>query len=60
MTQATNLNLDKIKDISIAIVDKMIEQGIIKDCTDTDDNTEFDAQDIIRDVLCELFNVEND
>jgi hypothetical protein len=52
--------LDDIKDLSIIIVDKMIEEGIIQDCTDTDDQTECEAQDIIRDILCKKFNIEND
>jgi len=52
--------LDDIKDLSINIVNKMVEQGIIKDCTDTDDETEFYAQDIIREILCEKLNIEND
>ena len=52
--------LDDIKDLSIIIVDKMVEEGIIKDCTDTDDQTECDAQDVIREILCKKFNIEND
>ena len=52
--------LDDIKDLSIIIVDKMVEEGIIKDCTDTDDPTECDAQDVIREILCNKFNIEND
>ena len=52
--------LDDIKDLSIIIIGKMVEEGIIKDCTDTDDQTEFDAQDIIRDVLCNKLNIKND
>jgi hypothetical protein len=52
--------LDDIKDLSIIIVEKMIEEGIIKDCTDTDNQTEFDAQDIIREILCNKFNIKND
>jgi hypothetical protein len=38
----------------------MVEEGIIKDCMDTEDQTEFDAQDIIREILCEKFNIKND
>ncbi len=53
-------NLDDIKDLSVVIVGKMVEDGIIPDCTDTDDETEFTAQDIIREVLCEKFGIEND
>jgi hypothetical protein len=52
--------LDDIKDLSIIIVGKMVEEGIIKDCMDTEDQTEFDAQDIIREILCEKFNIKND
>lgn len=52
--------LDDIKDLSIIIVGKMVEEGIIKDCTDTDDQTECDAQDVIREILCKKFNIEND
>jgi hypothetical protein len=54
------MEIDEIKDLSIIIVGKMVEEGIIKDCSDTDDQTEFDAQDIIREILCKKFNIEND
>ena len=30
--------LDDIKDLSIIIVNEMIENGLIKDCTNTDDS----------------------
>ena len=53
-------NLDDIKDLSIIIVNEMIENGLIKDCTDTDESDEFDAQDIIRAILCDKFNIDND
>lgn len=53
-------SLDEIKDLSIIIVDKMVNEGIIKNCIDTDDSTEFDAQDIIIEILCSKFNIEND
>ena len=53
-------NLDDIKDLSINIIDGLVEEGIIKDCTDTDDQTECEAQDIIIEVLCRVFNIEND
>jgi hypothetical protein len=51
-------SLDIIKDLSITIVDKMVEQGIVKECTDTD-ISEFDAQDIIREVLCNYLGIAN-
>lgn len=46
-------NNDNINDKALQIVDKLVAAGIIKDCTDTDDQTEFDAQDIIADLLAE-------
>ena len=47
----TKIDQDKIRDIAIKCVDEMVHQGIIKDCIDTDDSTEFDIQDIIVDTL---------
>lgn len=42
---------DDVADIALLIVDKMVAEGLIPDCTDTDNQAEFEAQDIIRDVL---------
>ena len=44
---------DDCRDIAIRIVDKLVQEGLIKDCIDTDDQTEFEIQDII---LNELLN----
>jgi len=52
--------MDDINDLSILMVNKMIEDGIIPDCTDTDDETEFNAQDIIRDILCSKFRLTDE
>ena len=38
-------------DIAIRIVNKLVEQGLVKDCTDTNDWTEFEFQDTIKEVL---------
>jgi len=51
--------LDDIRDLAIQIVDKLVEENLIKDCIDTDDETEFEVQDIIVEKLCEKFNIEN-
>ena len=48
------LTQDDIRDIAIRIVGEMVENNIIKDCTDTDDETEFDVQDIIVDHLSDV------
>lgn len=47
-----NIN-DNINEKAFQIVDKLVAAGIIKDCTDTDDQTEFEAQDIIAELLTE-------
>lgn len=39
---------DDTRDVAIRIVDRLVEMGIIKDCTDTDDETEFIVQDVIH------------
>jgi len=49
-----------IVDLAIKCVDTMVKEEIIKDCIDTDDNTEFDVQDIITDVLCDYFKIEEE
>ena len=41
------MTMDEIRDIAVRIVDEMVLEGIIPDCIDTDDTTEFDTQDII-------------
>ena len=42
---------DDCRDIAIRIVDKLVQEGLIKDCIDTDDDTEFEVQDIILNEL---------
>ena len=44
---------DDIRDIAVRIVNKFVDNGLVKNCTDTDDETEFEFQDIIFDVLKE-------
>ena len=38
---------DKMRDIAVKIVDDLVKNKLIKDCIDTNDNDEFDVQDII-------------
>ena len=42
---------DEIRDIAIRIVDQMVFEGIIPDCTDTNNSIEFETQDIIVEQL---------
>lgn len=39
------------KDLAIRILDQLVLAGLVKDCTDTDDETEFEFQDTIEEVL---------
>jgi len=54
------MTLEQIKDLSVIIVGDLVLNGLIKDCTDTDDETEFEFQDVIVDSLCKKFKVENE
>jgi hypothetical protein len=45
------LDRDDRIEIAIAITNKLIEMGFIPDCTDTDDESEFDVQDMITEVI---------
>jgi len=54
------MTLEQIKDLSVIIVGDLVLNGLIKDCTDTDDETEFEFQDVIVETLCQRFKVENE
>jgi len=54
------MTLEEIKDLSVLIVGDLVLNGIVKNCTDTDDETEFEFQDKIVETLCEKFKVKND
>ena len=47
------LDRDERQDIAITITNLLIELGYVPDCTDTDDESEFEVQDMIADVLKE-------
>ena len=48
---------NSLTDIAIRIVDELVVAGFIKDCRDTDDEDEFECQDIIHDILNEEVSV---
>lgn len=50
--------LDNIRDVAIRIVDRMVSDGIIQDCIDTDIQTEFDAQDIATQEICKFMKIQ--
>ena len=39
------------KDLAIKILDGLVLAGLVPDCTDTDNETEFEFQDAIEEVL---------
>ena len=51
------LEKDDISDIALSLVDAMVFEGLIPDCTDTENENEFQAQDIIRNELEKLFKI---
>jgi len=44
-------DFDQLRDIAIQMVNNLVEQGYIPNCTDTDDSTEFDVQDLLLEIL---------
>ena len=53
-----NVTLDDVNDLSIQIVDEMVLENLIMDCTDTELENEFKSQDIIREKLCKFLNIK--
>jgi hypothetical protein len=45
------LDRDELRYISIEIVNELISLGYVPDCTDTDDESEFNVQNVIVRIL---------
>ena len=45
------LTEDQIRDIAIRITDKLVELGFVPNCIDSDDESEFEVQDIITEEI---------
>ena len=54
------MTTDDIRDIAMSIVDEFVFEGLCPNCTDTNDNTEFEYQDIIFNKLCIKFNIKEE
>jgi hypothetical protein len=52
----TDKQQDDINDVSIRITNRLIELGYVPDCTDTNDESEFEVQDTIREELKKLYD----
>ena len=51
MAKTKKLDRDDRMELAIAITNKLIEVGYVPDCTDTDDESEFEVQDMITEIL---------
>lgn len=54
------LTYDDTRDLAIKILDELVEKGFVKDCIDTNDESEFEVQDIIHSELNKFFDVKED
>jgi len=50
------MNEDDVRDLAIRITNSLVLNGLIPDCTDTDDLIEFEFQDSIFDELNKYFS----
>jgi hypothetical protein len=48
------LDRDERQEIGITITNKLIELGYVPDCTDTDNQSEFEVQDMVAEVIKKL------
>lgn len=50
------LTEDEIRDIAIRITDKLVELGFVPNCIDSDDESEFEVQDIVNEEITKFIN----
>ena len=48
---SNTIDQDQARDIAIKCVDEFVKQGLVPNCIDTDNETEFMFQDIIVECL---------
>lgn len=48
------LTIDDLKDLKYKITQKLVEENLIKDCTDTDEENEVDCENAIEEVFKEF------
>ena len=51
---------DDTRNIAIRCVDRLVLEGYVKDCVDTNDTTEFSVQDTIHEEINKALNVKED
>ena len=57
MKKITN---DEVRDIAIRCTDKLVLNGFIKNCIDTNKNDEFNVQDIIQNEINRALEVKEE
>ena len=50
---------DEINDLKYAITNKLVKEGIIEDCTDTDSEVEVNTENAIEEILIEFLGTED-
>lgn len=50
------LTEDQIRDIAIRVTDRLVLIGFVPNCIDTDDESEFEVQDIISEEITKSIN----
>jgi len=56
----TTEDSDSTRDIAISCVDRLVKEGYVKDCTGTNDTTEFSVQDIIHEEINKPINASEE
>jgi hypothetical protein len=51
---------DDTRDVAIRVLYKLVKLGFVPDCTDTDDETEFNVQDLIHDEINAVLGIDDD
>lgn len=47
-----------LTDLKYAIVEELVAQGYIKDCTNNDNDAEVDVENLIQSVMEQTFEIE--
>ena len=48
---AQDIKDDNATELAVRITNALVDAGFVADCTDTDDESEFQVQDIIKAIL---------